>query len=186
MFATGQDCLSREESAHVQRRKFHVERDPAACMRCGWLLLVAAHVATASGCGGDDATRLGAYLGELEFNAPTEATASLSLGKFDVPAPAQIKSAGSEGSRTVWIRITFELFAEAAPEDIEAVEEAAEESRGALNDAVLTIIRTSSTDELTDPRLTALKLRMTEAARPLLGESRLRQLLLYDIDADVM
>ena len=42
------------------------------------------------------------------------------------------------------------------------------------------------TDELTDPRLSALKLRMTEAARPLLGDQKMRQLVLDNIDADVL
>lgn len=155
-------------------------------LRGAWLLLVAATVTLTAGCGGDDATRLGAYLDDLEFNAPLESAAYVSLGKFDVPAPAHIKGPSGEQSRTVWIRLSFELFAEAAPENEAAVLEAAERRRGALNDALLTIIRTSSTDELTDPRLSALKLRMTEAARPLLGERRLRQLWLYDIDVHTM
>ena len=45
---------------------------------------------------------------------------------------------------------------------------------------MLTIIRTSTTDELTDPGLSALKLKMVEAVRPLLGGARLRQLCLPD------
>jgi hypothetical protein len=146
------------------------------------LLLVSAALTT--GCGGDDRARLGDYLDDLEFNAPLEATANVSLGTFDVPAATQVKS--GRATRTIWIRLSFELFAETAPEDESAVAEAAERRRGALNDAFLTIIRTSSTDELTDPRLSALKLRMTEAARPLLGDRKVRQLVLDNIDADVL
>jgi hypothetical protein len=170
----------------VQQRKTQGERGCGARRGSAALLLVAVGVALTAGCGGDNATRLGAYLDELEFNAPLESAAYVSLGKFNVPAPAHIKVAGGDGSRTVWIRLTFELFAEAAPENEAAVQEAADRRKGALNDALLTIIRTSSTDELTDPRLSALKLRMTEAARPLLGERRLRQLWLYDIDVQTM
>jgi hypothetical protein len=138
----------------------------------------------ARGRDGDDRARLGDYLDDLEFNAPLEATANVSLGTFDVPAATQVKRGRT--TRTIWIRLSFELFAETAPEDESAVAEAAERRRGALNDAFLTIIRTSSTDELTDPRLSALKLRMTEAARPLLGDRKVRQLVLDNIDADVL
>jgi hypothetical protein len=145
------------------------------------LLVVTAFVV---GCGGDEQARLGDYLDDLEFNAPLEAAAYVSLGAFDVPAAAHVKRGGA--TRTLWIRLSFELFAEAAPEHEAAVAEAAERHRGALNDALLTIIRTSSTDELTDPRLSALKLRMTEAARPLLGDRKMRQLVLNHIRTDLL
>jgi hypothetical protein len=145
----------------------------------GWLLAVAA---LAAGCGGDDHARLGDYLDDLEFNAPLASAEHVSLGAFDVPAAAHVKRGGA--TQTVWIRLSFELFAETAPEDEPAVAEAAERHRGALNDAMLTIIRTSSTDELTDPRLSGLKLRMTEAASPLLGGRKMRQLVLLNIRSD--
>ncbi len=86
----------------------------------------------------------------------------------------------------MWIRLSFELFAEAAPENEPVVLAAAERHRGALNDALLTILRTSSPDELTDPRLSALKLRMTEAARPLLGERQVRQLVLNNLVTELL
>ena len=135
---------------------------------------------TAIGCGGDDAALLGSYLDELEFNAPLESAASISLGEFDIPAPTNIKRMGADGvEHLVWMRIHFELFAETLPQYESAVQAALERHRGALNDAVLTIVRSSSTDELTDPRSTALRMRLTEAARPLLGEDQVRQLVLY-------
>lgn len=161
----------------MQAGRFHI---PEA------LALICAALALTAGCGGDDATRLRSYLDEFEFNAPLEEAGSISLGKFDVPVTAHLRGNGEDGGRTIWIRLTFELFAETTPENEASLQEAAEQHRGALNDALLTIIRTSSTDELTDPRLSALKLRMTEAARPLLGERRLRQLWLDDIDVHVM
>ena len=152
--------------------------------RAGFALLAMA-AALASGCGGGgDARRLGEYLDELEFDEPLEAVANISLGKFDVPVPARVKRDGV--SRTMWIRLSFELIVEAAPHDESAVAAAADGRHGALNDALLTIIRTSSTDELTDPRLSALKLRMTEAAKPLLGEHAVRQLVLYNIRTELM
>jgi hypothetical protein len=147
-------------------------------------ILLLAAAALAAGCGGDDQARIGDYLDDLEFNTPLERTENVALGAFDVPAATKSKRGGV--THTVWIRLSFELFAETAPEDEAAVAEALERHRGALNDAVLTIIRTSSIDELTDPRLSALKLRMTEAARPLLGNRKLRQLVLIPTRTDVL
>jgi hypothetical protein len=129
-----------------------------------------------SGCGGGDAALLSEYLNELEIEAPLESAVYVSLGQFDVPATLRVTRDGKP--ETTWIRLSFELFAETAPQNEAAVTAAVEQHRGALNDALLTIIRTSSADELTDPRLSALKLRLTEAARPLLGAHLVRQLVL--------
>jgi hypothetical protein len=136
------------------------------------------------GCGGgDDPTLLGSYLNELEFDEPLESATTIELGKFDVPVAAVIKIAG-ESSRTVWIRIKFELYAETLPADESELTQALEHHRGALNDAVLSIIRTSSVDELTDPRASAVRMRITEAVRPLLGDAEVQQLVLDQYNAD--
>jgi hypothetical protein len=153
--------------------------------RASIALLAFAATVLVTGCGGgNDAKRLREYLEEIEFDQPHESAAYVSLGKFDVPAPTRVKRDGA--NRTLWVRLSFELFAESAPHDESVVAAAAEQRRGALNDALLTIIRTSSTDELTDPRLSALKLRMTEAAKPLLGEHAVRQLVLYNIRTELL
>jgi hypothetical protein len=151
--------------------------------------LAACAMCFAVGCGGDEARLLGDYLEAMDVDAPLEAATSVSLGRFDVTAPTRLKTPGPSGAtvvRNVLIRVSFELFAETVPQAEAAVQAAAQLRRGALNDSLLTIIRTSSVDELSDPRLSALKLRMTEAARPLLGETKLRQLVLDDIDARIL
>jgi hypothetical protein len=136
------------------------------------------------GCGGSDATLLGSYLSEIEFDAPLESAVSLSLGEFDIPTPAVTKVDGH--ARTVWVRISFELVAEALPEHEAAVARHLAERRGAIHDAVLSIVRTSSTDELTDPRSSALRMRITEAVRPLLGGDKVRQFILFNHNAEKM
>ena len=143
--------------------------------------LGAALLFAVAGCGGSHEARLGDFLDELEFDAPLDSACSVGLGKFDVPVPVHLKTEGAPSERSIWIRISFDLFAEASPEHEAALAAAAERHRGALNDALLTIIRTSSVDELTDPRAAALKLRMTEAARPLLGERQMRQLVMPNL-----
>jgi hypothetical protein len=121
--------------------------------------LVALLAAALSGCGGDDAALLGSY----------------------IPSPTNVKRKGTDGvEHTVWMRTKFSLFAETLPRNESGVQAEAELHRGAINDTVLSIVRSASTDELTDPRLTALRMRLTETARPLLGDDKLRQLVLYN------
>ncbi len=169
-------------STFAQRRR---QKRPNATWLAAVALLLA--LGTSVGCGGDDAALLGSYLDELEFNAPLESAVSISLGEFNVPAPTNIKHTGRDGvEHPVWMRIHFELFAETLPQHESAVLESLERHRGALNDAVLTIVRSSSTDELTDPRSTALRMRLSEAARPLLGEEEVRQLVLFDHTTEQM
>jgi hypothetical protein len=55
-----------------------------------------------------------------------------------------------------------------------------------MSDAVISIVRTSSVDELADPRLSAVKARLSDVARPMLGEERVRQLVLNEFDADAL
>ena len=137
--------------------------------------------ATLPGCGGDDAALLGSYLDEIELNAPSESTASIPLGEFNIPSPTNVKRKGTDGvDHTVWMRTKFSLFAETLPKNESEVLAEAELHRGAINDAVLSIVRSASTDELTDPRLSALRMRLTETTRPLLGDDKLRQLVLYN------
>ncbi len=68
-----------------------MQRRTPSCLAC----LLAALAATAAGCGGHDATLLGDYLDELEFDAPLASVAYVPLGKFDVPVPAHAKARGA-------------------------------------------------------------------------------------------
>ena len=139
------------------------------------------------GCDGVKSGRLVDYLDELEFDVPLETATYVSLGRFDIPIATSHDSNRAskfvqqiDDRGMVWMRLQFELTAETMPQQEKAVLEAAEKHRGTLNDAVLTIVRTSTIDELADPRLAAVNARISEVARPLLGESRVRQLVFND------
>jgi hypothetical protein len=160
--------------------RYRYSRRLCALLACGALIALA-------GCGGAKSGRLVDYLDELEFDVPLETAAYVSLGRFDVPiATSKASTRASkfvqqidEGG-LVWMRLQFELTAETTPQQEKAVAAAVEKHRGLLNDAVLTIVRTSTVDELADSRLAAVQARISELARPLLGESRVRQLVLND------
>jgi hypothetical protein len=140
----------------------------------------------------DRSPRLADYLDELEFDVPLESASYVSLGKYDIPIAATRRSEaeqsklGEPPGEAVMMRLQFELTAETAPPYEEKVEEAAERHRGSLNDAVLTTVRTSTVEELSDPRLAAVKARLSEITRPMLGEDVVRQLVLNRIDAEPM
>jgi hypothetical protein len=158
-----------------------------------WSLSMAALLGLAGGCNRDRSPRLADYLDELEFDVPLETAAYVPLGKFEIPIAANRKDAQHEtgGAEVVTgdavlMKLLFELTAETAPPYEKAVLEAAERHRGALNDAVLTIVRTSTVEELADPRLAAVKARLSEITRPMLGEDIVRQLVFNKLDAEAM
>jgi len=165
-------------------------------------LSMAALALAAAGCGGVESGRLVDYLDELEFDVPLETASYVSLGKFDIPiaaarqrndhAPAPGREVADHAPTrsplhvgdAVRMRLQFELTAETAPPYEQAVLEAAQRHRGAMNDAVLTVVRTSTVEELADPQLSAVKSRLSEITRPILGEERVRQLVLNELTAN--
>jgi hypothetical protein len=139
------------------------------------------------GCDGVKSGRLVDYLDELEFDVPLETAAYVTIGRYDIPIAAShdetlaskfMQQVDERG--LVWMRLQFELMAETTPQHEKAVAKAAEEHQGALNDAVLTVVRTSTVEELADPRLSAVHARISEVVQPLLGEGKVRQLVFND------
>ena len=139
-----------------------------ACAACSTLAL--------AGCGRNELPRLADYLDELEFEVPLTKADYAALGTFEVAVSANapgFKAANEHGKLEMTLK--FELSAETAPDLKQDVEADLKLHRGALSDAVLTVVRTSSVEELTDPRLAAIKARLTEAAAPIFGK-KVRQL----------
>lgn len=145
------------------------------------------------GCSSTDEPRISDYLDQLEFSAPTESITNVSIGRFAVPIPerpahdqpppvdllAQTDAATSEETWTspaYRLQVKFELVAETTPEFEADVVEAIERRRGLIRDAVLTTCRSISPDELADPRFAVLKSRLSDELRPLLGQGKIRQL----------
>lgn len=151
------------------------------------LVLAVGAALLAAGCGAEESARLADYLDELEFDLPLETAAHVSIGRFDIPiaasreaaeASAFVEEVTQEG--IVWMRLQFELNAETTPANEKPLVEANEKNRGAVYDAVLTVVRTSTLEELIDPRLAAVNARLSEAVRPLLGMQLARKLVLND------
>jgi hypothetical protein len=151
------------------------------------LALVACAAMLGAGCAEEESARLVDFLDELEFDVPLETATYVSLGRYDIP----ISASGGAGSAStfvtkfaeqglVWMRLQFELTAETTPAQEKELLKLVEKHRGALSDSVLTVVRTSTVDELSDPRLMAINAKLTDMARPILGEELVRQLVLND------
>ncbi|MCA9235397.1 MAG: hypothetical protein KDA44_07985 [Planctomycetales bacterium] len=138
--------------------------------------LLALACAAAGGCHSSDEEKLSSYLEELEFEAPLESATCIPVGEFRVPLAIRLSDDPREPP--TWMRISFLLFAEVNPKDRSAVEDALQRYNGPLRDAVLRVCRRTGPDELSDPRLSAMKARLADAAKPLLGEHRVRQFII--------
>ncbi|WP_428307121.1 hypothetical protein [Lacipirellula sp.] len=153
-------------------------------------LIAVALSAAALGCSKPEGPKLVDYLEEIEFDVPLETASYVSLGKYDIPIAATQDPTDASPEiapdEAFWIRLQFELAAETSPENQPAVAAAVEAHRGVLSDAVISIVRTSSVDELADPKLSAVKARMADVARPLIGPQLVRQFVLNEFDADAL
>jgi hypothetical protein len=117
--------------------------------------------------------------------ASLDSAEELLLGTYDIASalPALERRTSEDDDEEVeplWVKVRFELYAIVAPEDRKTVEAACERHRGMLDDAVVTICREASKEELDDSRWATLKSRLIDALRPILGDDRLKQLSFVD------
>jgi hypothetical protein len=143
-----------------------------------------------AGCSENELPKLIDYLEEIEFDIPLDTAEYVTLGQFDIPIAAAQRPVDGPKQFVFedgeWMRLRFSLAAETTPEQAKQVAAAAETHRGALSDALISVIRTSSVDELADPRYFAIRARLTDVARPMLGEGSIRQLVFNEFDADTL
>lgn len=150
-------------------------RCPAALLA---LVLVA--VSLLGGCGAVEEAKLSDYLDEVEFDNQLESLKEVSLGKFKVSAATKSQEAKRDDTERLWVTINCKLFVIVAPEDESAVSSAYEQHRGVFDDMVVQVFRSSSIEELSDPRWATIKSRIADAARPILGGERVRQIIIDD------
>ncbi len=154
---------------------------------CRWLIAVAVMLAmmALSGCGKVKEVKFDTYLDELDVDASLESAEEINLGVYSIasalPVPEETTTYTDEGeAEPLWVQVHFELFAIVAPEDKKSVIAACERYRGMLDDTVVTICREASKEELDDSRWATLKSRLIDGIRPILGDSRIRQLSFSD------
>lgn len=144
-------------------------------------VVVALSLMLLAGCAETKKTPFETCLEELDVEASLNSADELLLGTYNVasalPVPEGVVSDDEmEEPEPLWVQVKFELYAIVAPQDRKAVEAACERHRGMLDDAVVTICREASKEELDDSRWATLKSRLIDAIRPILGDDRLKHL----------
>lgn len=138
--------------------------------------LVAIGALLISGCGGQTEAKLEDYLEELEFDTPLDSVKEVEIGTYRFSSAARHQDPSGRESEPIWVQIRFKLNAEADYQEEKAIIAACERHRGMLDDAIITVFRKASIDELDDNRWAALKSKLIDTIRPLLGENRIRQI----------
>lgn len=151
------------------------------CQAPHWAV-VAAILMVLPGCGGVEAARLADYLETLEFDAPLESLKEVKLGDYRVSSAARAQEASPTDAQRTWVQITCKLYVIVAPENESAVVEAYERHRGVFDDTIVQIFRNATIDELSDPRWSTIKSRLSDFARLVLGGEQIRQIVIVDYD----
>jgi hypothetical protein len=144
------------------------------------LTVVAAVLTILPGCGGVEEAKLEDYLEELDFSKPMESHAEVRLGDYRVSSAAGKQEGSKRDAELTWVQISCKLYVIVEPKNVDVVTEAYERHRGMFDDTIVQIFRSATIDELTDPRWSALKSRLSDFARPILGEDRVHQVVIND------
>jgi hypothetical protein len=148
--------------------------------RQAWFTLCFAMVMLLPGCGGQPDIKLNDYLDELELNAPLKSVKEVEIGHYRISCAARYQDRSGREALPLWVRVNFTLLAEGSSQDENAILAACERHRGKLDDAIITVFRRASIDELSDNRWAAIKSKLIDRIRPLLGGDRVRQIFFND------
>jgi hypothetical protein len=162
------------------RRSARSRYSAKSCCQALHGAVVASVLLVLAGCGGVEKATLNDYLDNLEFNTQMESLKEVPLGSYKVSAATRTQEAAKRDSQRTWVQITCKLYVIVAPEDESSIAAAYEQHRGIFDDTVVQIFRNSTIDELSDPRWTTIKSRISDFARPILGGERVRQIVLND------
>ena len=116
-------------------------------------------------------------LQEIAFVPDVEEDVEFALGSFSIPIPASL----SDGRRRNLMQLRFDLHAVIAPEDEQKVSESWSHHEGQFRDSVLRICRRASLEDLSEPKLATLKSQLRASARKILGEYRVRQVVVGEV-----
>ncbi len=144
------------------------------------LAVVAAVLIVLPGSGGVEDAKLDDYLEVLEFNTPLESLKEVQLGDYSVSSATRTQEASQTDTQRIWVQITCKLYVIVAPEDEPTVVEAYKRHRGVFDDTIVQIFRSATIDELSDPRWSTIKSRLSDFARPVLGGERIHQIVIND------
>lgn len=136
-----------------------------------WLLAIAG-LGSLLGCGSDASLRLE----HLELLPEEDAdTVEFALGEYDIPIPEH--GAITDGTRPPrnYMQLEFSLFAEIATKDQPHLAQVFARHEGMVRDRVIQVFRNATLEDLDEPNLVTLKLRLVDAIEPVLGQHLVRR-----------
>ena len=142
--------------------------------------LLALAVFVMGGCASEEPVTLERYLDELELANSLGEVEEVDLGAYEIASSIDLDQDANTPAESLWINVRFKLYALVAPEDKKHVLAEYERHRGMLEDAVVTICRKATREELGDSRWATFKSRLIDGVRPILGAERIRQLAFVD------
>ena len=109
-----------------------------------------------------------------------ESLAEVQLGDYRVSSATGTQEDLQRNSERTWVKISCKLYVIVSPENVSRVMKAYQRHQGVFDDQIVQIFRSATIDELSDPRLSVIKSRLADFARPILGEERIHQVVLDD------
>jgi Flagellar basal body-associated protein FliL len=151
------------------------KRSRVSC--CCWVLVI--WCCAAFGCSSKPAFKFD----RMDQLPAEEQLAEFSLGEYKIPIPVTEGRGQDKAIRRNRLQFDFELYALVSPHERPQFEDAWGRHEGAIRDQVISICRNATVDELLEPELATLKARLTDVLALELGEKRLRQLLITDVES---
>ncbi len=139
-----------------------------------------------AGCGGTTESHLTDYLEELEFDKPLEKVEKVAIGKYRIFFADRSQESSRSNLPATWFKVKFNLLVYVLPKDEKSVNDMLERHRGMLDDIVLTTCRSMALDDLNDNGFATLKFRLTDAVEPVLGEGKVRRMLIDNFTLELI
>lgn len=102
------------------------------------------------------------------------------LGKYTIPIPI-VEGSKDKSTRLNRLEFDFRLFALISPPETPQIESAWSQHEGKIRDQVMRVCRTAAIEDLLEPDLATLKVRLIEALRPQIGDRLLREILITEV-----
>ena len=158
------------------RARFSAAQPPQAFR----LAVLAVVMTTLPGCGGVEEAKLADYLEVLDFNKPLESLTEVRLGDYRVSSATGKQESLQRNKQRTWVQITCKLYVIVSPRNASRVTKAYQRHQGIFDDNIVQIFRSATIEELSDPRWSVIKSRLSDFARPVLGEERVHHVVVDD------
>ena len=180
-YALAEPVAHRYQRSAFTMTKSHSQNSWAVGRRAlrGVVLLLS--VCLLAGCSSESELRLEDYLEEIEYDVPLDSSVEVSMGQYSIPIAARPGGIGRTSNKITWVQLKFDMYAVLNPIEKSEFEDAWQRSQGMFHDEVIEVCRNATLDEIADSRITTIKSRMTEVAKSIFGENRIRQLLCTNI-----